>query len=76
MVEVEWRGRSGLAGDVDDITFDDAIPAGFIADVVILIPSSRTTWCFFFLFLGFLFRDFFLVFGFSLLSSNHEAGPE
>lgn len=30
VVLVEWRGRSGLAGDADDITLDDAIPAGFI----------------------------------------------
>lgn len=74
-VEVEWRGRSGLAGDVDAITFDDAIPAGFIADVVILILVVGLLGFFFFFSLS-LYGEFFFFNGFCFLSSNHEAGPE
>lgn len=62
-VEVEWRGRSGLAGDVDAITFDDAIPAGFIADVVILILVVGLLG-FFFFFPYLSMGNFFFLMGF------------
>lgn len=37
IVDADWRGRSGLGGDVDAMTFDDAIPAGLLGAIVILL---------------------------------------